>query len=180
MAGLGILADVLTGGAAGGITGIVGGIVQAVNAGKERKFKLEMRRLDHEQELRILEAESQRAQQLAQIEADEQERQTDQMLIRADSQAVAASYAHDSALNEDTSWVGYLRRSVRPILTYYVVIFYSAWVFTHTVHWWQTESAESHEIVADAAQFIAYLASMMLSWWFAGRPLGQQERRAKK
>lgn len=114
------------------------------------RFELQ---LEAERELAVIEAESARA--IAEGEAEAE-------IARADSAALAASYAHDSAIGTGSQWVINTLRLVRPILTLLPISLAAYIAFVEA------------GLREDLAAAVIFLMNMTYTWWF-----GDRSRRAK-
>lgn len=166
-----ILGAVATGGLstiAGGVTGLVGGIFKGIAEGKQRKHQIKLYKLQLEAQA----AERKAALEEASLNIESAERIAEQAAESEKAQAVEstarAAYRHDIALGSETGFIGVLRRSVRPVLTYFTFIFVVIALVLSYRHWQPTQ-AEAHQIFTYAVQLGGYLTVMAWTFWFVDR-----------
>lgn len=166
-----MIADILTGGAAGAITGVIGGIANAVSAHHQRKHE---RKLYDKQTKRIdVKAKNRREEMAMEIAhaADMQKMSAVTKLVEDDNKNLRASFAHDTSLNEDSTWMGTFRKSVRPVITYSSVYYIMLMGIFHSVIYYinPVANVESLGFIKEATQFTSFVGHMTVSWWFAAR-----------
>lgn len=148
---------------AGPLIGIAGGWL-------ERSQKIKQTKVDNEFKLKTFEHEIELGKQnrIAAQEANEQAMSmnravTDSDLakfeMKGEYDGLLASIEADSKLNTGPIMTN-LRGSVRPVLTYMGVI----------VTTFMTFAAHTSDLKAAAALTVYTNTSMMLAWWFGGRP----------
>ena len=135
--------ELLAGTAAGGITGLIGSLAGKVFGYFERNQKIKEKKLEFEQELRLLELEHT-------FKSKEREHEQKILIEQNAADLRLASYAHDSNTGHADQWVINLLRLVRPALTLGLVLLAYTMPRTETL----------------------YLATTAVSWWFGDRARG--------
>ena len=173
-----MIGTILGAAASGGITGLVGTIVQGFAAGRaranERKHELATRKLD-QAEMRL---EHQLALEAAKLKIDGQIRvaKTEQetAVISADAKTQVASYKHDQA-RYGGGRVDAIRGLMRPLITAYTLLLLSliAWL----LYGLSTELGNAAlnitlvmALLEQVVGCIIYLTTTSVTWWFGSRP----------
>ncbi len=151
---LDLILSVLTGGATGLIGTIVGGIFDWLNAGREAKE----RQADRAHELAL---------QRLQMERGDRETENELQIIQAqtDQAQLTASYRHDMAAGQGSQWVINVLRLVRPTLTFGLIVT-TAWMWaTMEVD----TTIDGQGLKAYIVHSTVYTASAAVLWWFGDR-----------
>ena len=135
---------------AGGATGIFGSLINRVASyferKQERKFILEKYKLD------------------AEARKDEYEYHMEEAQLEANTQALKASYQHDSNIGVASKWVINTLKLVRPVLTLLLIALTSSIIY---------ELLSSDMMGADQLDYIIqsvfYLTTTSITWWFGDR-----------
>lgn len=174
------LAGMLTGGAAGGIVGLIGTGIHAWLRGRELRLTLEHERSMREIDLREIKLEGQVLLRQTEAEAEarlgEAEQRTAAAQAEMDAQIRTASYAHDRA-TYGGGLVDTLRGIVRPTVTGYlllvdtilacVLLYMCRHLLMADELFVQKEAALPllQTLVLD----LSFLTTVCVTWWFGGR-----------
>lgn len=139
----------------GGATGLLGSALGRVFNYFEHKQKIAEKKIDYEQELKLIERQSQL--RMAEQQLDNEHRM-DVAEEENYTHRVMATYEHDSNFGEASQWVVNILRLVRPVLT--LVLIFGAY--------WMAGKTEAVTELTLANQALA-LAGMSVSWWFGDR-----------
>ena len=132
--------DLIAGTAAGGLTGLIGSLAGKVFGYFERKQKLQEKKIEFEQEIKLLELEHT-------YRSQEREHESALAIEENATSLRMASYSHDSSTGEADRWVINVLRLVRPVLTLALVVIAAFLPRAETL----------------------YLATTAVSWWFGDR-----------
>ncbi len=135
--------ELIAGTAAGGVTGLIGSLAGKVFGFFERKQKLQEKKMEFEQELKLLELEHT-------FQSQEREHEHKLLIEQSAAELRSASYSHDSNIGEASQWVINILRLVRPALTISLVVLAYSMPGSETF----------------------YLATTAVSWWFGDRARG--------
>ena len=190
---LATLGSLLTGGAAGGLIGLLGTWLRGREEREAKRIdhahQLEMRRIDLEEMSR--EADLHLRQTQAEIDGQKAKAAGELAIAQevAAGQAQVASYAADRA-TYSAGWAGKLKGAwggviafllalvdvarglIRPILTVYLVMVLTA-ISLHLYRLSVIQTVQSEQAWALLAQVvgdIAFLTSTAVTWWFGSRP----------
>ena len=144
--------ETLTSALLGGGTGLLGTIIGKVFGWLEAKEKRENLKLEHAQEVRLLELQMQGR-------AQESESELALAQVNASAAMKTASYQHDQAAGESYKWVAATLRMVRPTLTVMLIIITGSIVFV----------LPDVGAVTDVTNQVVYLTTMAVAWWFGDR-----------
>ena len=174
------IVDVLSGGALGGITGLLGTGVSAYTAYKNRKAEMEFEliKMDKDRENTLAEADAAIKVQQFKTEGEIDVREAD--AFKASMEAGMKSLFKSSYAQYMPGWlmgivaamfamVDMLRSSVRPVVTYFLVLVsaYLGWKVA------QTQPEVFFEQAVSIVGALSYLTVTCVTWWFGDRRLAK-------
>lgn len=171
MAIMDIVGGLATGGLTtvlGGVTGIFGAIFKgkAERAQREHQINLmsaqqEALRQQNEFALQEVKLNLQSAEQIAKTKAQVE-------TAAAGEQTAQSAYLHDAQLGAETGFFGALRKSVRPMITYWLAISLTIGLVLLYLRWTPIDD-QAHVLFTHLVVTTTYLTTMVFSFWFVDR-----------
>lgn len=159
------------GGAVGALAGAASGIFGKIIDLKVKDKEIEIRKLDHAQELALRDKDMAQAQIEAQSKLQIHQTDADAGIAIADLSALAKSYENDKAAYGDHLLgriVDFVRGITRPLLTYVSMLLVVTVTF-RALRQLGTVGL-SQETLSEILGQGMFIASMAITWWFAARP----------
>jgi len=138
--------------------GALGGVVSALFA---EGFKAFTKHTDRKHELKLLELQKE-------IGERETEREVIVATLKTDERSVRSAREHDMFVTKTSLWVANLRASLRPCVTYMVILLAFILFFS-------SPGAVS-EIQSRIIESFMVLMEATTTFWFAGRAMGRERR----
>ena len=138
--------------------GAIGGVLSALVSEGFKVFKASGER---KHELKLLDM------QVA-LGKQETEREVAVTTIEAQTEALVSSRKHDMAIKNTSLWVANLRASLRPIVTYMVIVMAFILFFV------SESMTELNEIQTAIVGSFLMLMEAVTAFWFTGRVLGKK------
>jgi hypothetical protein len=166
--------NILTGGLAGGITGIIGSISSAIANYKLKKLEYQHEKEMQELNLKKIELQS----NLAKTNADILTQIKELEALTKSQETLSKQYFKESYFQYLPDWskpiiaimlavLDFLRGLVRPVLTVYIVGLVT-WIGYST---YKTNPSAFNSSAELLVQVILYLSSTAFSWWFSDRSI---------
>lgn len=142
---------------AGPFIGLIGSATSSYFKLKEAKLRIEEKSLDHAHELKLADLQ-------AKVRGQEMELESDLANLKADIDALTASYGHDAAISAAPTynWVAAVQSLTRPVLTI-VAAAGAAGAF------YVVQSDLPADAKIDLCLKIMMLPEIAFTWWFADR-----------
>jgi hypothetical protein len=157
----------------GALIGWIGGLANRWVDFKTRQLDIELRKLDHQHELDMLNATTEQLKMEWESRAQVASIENEAKIEAAGYAAMGASYVADKATYGMKS-VDWVRGMIRPLLTVIVGGFalYVNYVILEqlVVVWKEVSTAEQIKIALMAVEWVFFQASVVIGWWFANRP----------
>lgn len=138
--------------------GAIGGVISALAS---EGFKLFKAHGERKHELKLLDM------QIA-IGKQETEREVAVASIEAQTEALVSSRDHDMSITETSLWVANLRASLRPIVTYMVI------VMAFTLFFVSDRMQDLNPIQETIVASFMMLMEAVTAFWFTGRVIGKK------
>ena len=136
--------------------GAIGGVISALAS---EGFKFFKQTSERKHELKLLDM------QIA-LGKQETERETAIAAIESQTEMLTSARKHDAAIKDTSLWVANLRASLRPIVTYLVIVIAFILYFTSSVDSQANQLSDMQEAIV--ASFLM-LMEAVTAFWFTGR-----------